>query len=252
MTAPQITALILLGMVVTVVPLVLWWNRRGAARTAEAGAVLTAALESWALGHGWRPGPPPPAPDVAQRVAVRSLVPLAAASGVVASLPGQLSLWRTARSHLGSPVQFRSVVWVASVRLTRAAGSEPFGMGSLTASATARTAGDVLVSSQTSRMVTVPRLLAARRATHPWGLARIPVWPTATLPADPQRWAPVAAELDRLDGFLLVDQAEVSISAPAGPPSSSTRGPSPDDLLHTLGLAVAAVRDQHGQSAHHR
>lgn len=250
MTAPQITVLILVGMVLTVVPLVVWWNRRGARRTAGAGAVLTAALQSWALSHGWHPVPPPPKPAVAQRVAVRSLAPLAAVRGRLGGQPAQLSLWSAARSHLGSPVRFRSVVWVASAQLIRTAGPEPFGLGSLTSVSTARTAGDVLVASQTSRMVTVPRVLAARHATHPWGVTRIPVWPSATLPADPQRWAAVAAELDRLDAFLLVQGTEVSLSVPAGPPSATAVGPSPDDLLRTLELAAATVGDVRGQSAH--
>lgn len=250
MTTAQITGLILLGMGVTVVPLVVWWNLRGTRRTTQTGAVIAAALETWALSHGWRPGPPPPEPAVAQWVAVRSLEPLAAASGQVDGRPAQLSLWRAARSHLGSPVKFRSVVWVASTRLAWSAGPEPFGIGSLTSRP--HSAGDLLVASQTNRMVTVPRALATRHVAHPWGLARIPVWPTATLPADPQRWAALAAELDRVGGFLLVEGTEVSLSVPATSPGSAPTGASPDPLLRILQLAVATVHGAPGHSAHSR
>lgn len=250
MTSTQVTVLVLVAVGAATAALVLWWNRRGDRQASRAGMVLAAGLEGWAANHGWRPGPPPTTPAVAQRVSVRSLTPLAAASGRVEGLPAKLSLWRSARSHLGSPVRFRSLVWVASAPLGRPSGPEPFGMGTLAPRSGVRTAGDVVMAGQTARMVTVPRVLATRRATYPWGLARIPVWPTSTLPADAQHWAGLAAELDRLDAFLLVTGAEVSLSMPAMPPSATTTGPSPDALLGALALSVAAVRTAPGHSAH--
>ena len=249
MTAPELTVLILLGLVALTVASLLWWNRRGHRRTAELGAVLSAALDTWALDHRWQPAPAPPEPAVAQRVTVRSLRPLAATSGLVDHLPVVLSLWSAGQSHLGSPVKFRSLVWVGTACLDRVASAQMFGMGTLSAAGSVRSAGDVLVTSQTNRMAAVPRVLATRRASYPWGPTRIPLWPTDRLPADPDRWATLAAELDRLAGFLLIEGTEVSVSIPAGTPSATAAAASLDDLLGTLQLAVASLRNVPGHSA---
>ncbi len=177
-----------------------------------------ATLAAWAQSRGWQRVPAPPEPAVARRVTVRGLNPLLVVRGMVDTRPVTISVWQRMTSKLGSPVTFRTTTWTVSTTVpSRPAGSEVFALGRL---------------SSGGATVGPPNAVAARPAVFPWGHGQLALWPAPDLPADAARLRELAARLDAVSGFLLVDQAGLSINLPYTPP---------EETLRLLRLALATL-----------
>ncbi len=223
-----VVGLSMVALALVGVPLAVWWRWR-TARHHDRVIAQAPVVAAWAQQAGWQPGQwGPEPPTVLQRVRLRSSRPVVVASGQLSGRRAWLMVWDQRFAHRGSPIE-DSVTSLALV-VDGLAPAARFGMG--------RISGEGAISGLPNRWAGIPPIALVRTpATHPWGITRTAVWPGTGVPPIEQ-WATVAAELDAVQGWLLVGQGRLELSARVGD------DPLPPERLLAIASRAMALIDR--------
>ena len=196
--------LLLMALVVALFGALAWFVTRTSRRTTVA---VGSTLVSMFAAPGLAPADPPAVtPAILQQPRMQSCVPLVAATTSVTGRPAMVTAWRRRFRNLGalvSPTTHSMTLEIVGVRP-----DARIALGKIGGSAAP--AGYMISGLRWSGLP--PAILAQTRPEYPWGLGRTALWPSDNVPADPEAWADVAAELDAIAGWVLLYDGRLEIA----------------------------------------